>query len=200
MVLPARSPLDDDRTVPCRTHDPEIWFPKPGQAGAKTRALAVRLCKEECPRREACLARALARGDVEHGILGGLTPPERRALLRPAAPAVADLPRPLPPPRYMRRYGGHEPDPDAARDRYANLFDAARAFLEGEGTRVVVAARFGVSEPRMAQAAAILRWCPDLEADVVEGWVSGRHVHDHAQLVKQWTQARDGAGDMGVAA
>lgn len=199
MTIPARGGLDEDRTVPCRNNDPELWYPKPGRAGNVAKALAVKLCGE-CPRREECLARALAFKDVEFGISGGLTAPERAALLKPAVPTPTGCPpRPVPPPRGHRQYAGW--DTPGAPDRVIRVFDGARAVLDGEGSRPVVAARFGVSMARMSEAISVLRWCPDLEGDVVDGWVSWRVAAGYAQQVKQWEldrEAREAA--MGVAA
>ncbi len=203
MPIPARVPLDDDRTVPCRQPDvdPEWWYPAPGQAGAATKAKAVRLCRK-CPRRQECVDRALELKEVSFGIFGALTPPERAALLREAQPPVhprAASPRPAPPPRNRTRFAEWKhltpPSPDAVR----HVFDAARAFLDGDGTRAVVAVRYEVSEPRLAQAASMLRYCPDLEGDVVDGWIPFRHGAAYAQQVKQWEADRE-VDEPGVAA
>jgi WhiB family redox-sensing transcriptional regulator len=61
----------------CAQTDPEIFFP---EKGTPARA-ALRVCAG-CPVRAACLADALARRDVTFGVLGGLTPRQRRELLR----------------------------------------------------------------------------------------------------------------------
>lgn len=205
MVLPARVPLDDDRTVPCRRAgtDPELWYPKPGRAGMAAKAEATVLCRDKCHRTQECLARALALGEVSFGIFGGLTAPERAALLRAVdnpQPQRAVKPRPAPPPRSRTRFAGWKNTAPPSPDDLRNVFDAARAFLDGDGTRVVIAVRFGVSEPRMAQAAAMLRWCPDLEGDVVDGWVPWRHGAAYAQQVKQWEMDRETAAAEKVAA
>jgi WhiB family redox-sensing transcriptional regulator len=61
----------------CRETDPEIFFPEKGGTGCRA---AKRVCAA-CPVREQCLIDALARHDIEFGVLGGLAPRERRHLL-----------------------------------------------------------------------------------------------------------------------
>lgn len=65
---------------PCRTHDPELWFPEKGSSGAA----ALRLCGG-CPVRERCLEYAL-KHKIRDGIWGGMTGGQRRELIvgRPA--------------------------------------------------------------------------------------------------------------------
>ncbi len=65
----------DDAT--CREVDAEAFFPEPGASPyAAKRVCAV------CPVRVECLTDALNRRDIAYGVLGGLTPRERRELLR----------------------------------------------------------------------------------------------------------------------
>lgn len=59
----------------CQTVDPETFFPVPLAPADK----AIMLCKR-CPVADACLASALAVGDC-HGVWGGTTERERRAML-----------------------------------------------------------------------------------------------------------------------
>ncbi|WP_174248370.1 WhiB family transcriptional regulator [Streptomyces hoynatensis] len=68
---------DWERSAVCRTTDPELWFPPPGDNGIR----AIRICRR-CPVRRACLDAALAEegtagADRRHGIRGGLTPTAR---------------------------------------------------------------------------------------------------------------------------
>mgnify|MGYP000853933905 CR=1 FL=1 len=70
----------------CIDHDPELWFanpangrrPKVGAAVTAAEAEAKAICST-CPIRTRCLQEALERDD-QHGIWGGLTPNERKAL------------------------------------------------------------------------------------------------------------------------
>lgn len=61
----------------CRETDPDAFFPEVGNSGSAAR----RVCAA-CPVRIDCLTDALDRHDVTYGVLGGLTPNERRDLLR----------------------------------------------------------------------------------------------------------------------
>ena len=56
----------------CRSHPGRWWFT------ASTRRRAIRICGR-CPVRDECLAHALDY-DERHGVWGGLTADERRAL------------------------------------------------------------------------------------------------------------------------
>lgn len=62
----------------CRDTDPELFFPLPGQTEQIDQAKAV--CAD-CPVRVSCLAFALRNGE-DHGIWGGTTEDERRAIRR----------------------------------------------------------------------------------------------------------------------
>lgn len=64
----------------CRETDTEAFFPDKGGSSR----VARRVC-QACPVRAQCLADALARRDVAFGVLGGLTPNERRNLLNRTA-------------------------------------------------------------------------------------------------------------------
>lgn len=59
----------------CRSVDPETFFPAPSEPADA----AVALCRT-CDVQGACLAWALEVGDC-HGVWGGTTPRERRAML-----------------------------------------------------------------------------------------------------------------------
>lgn len=62
----------------CTDSDPEAWFPEKGQAAITAR----RICAG-CEVKAECLEYALARGE-RHGIYGGYSERERRAMRRPA--------------------------------------------------------------------------------------------------------------------
>lgn len=73
--------LSTEEPTPCMTTDPEIWFSL--RSVGKTK-LAKQLC-HTCPVRLECLQQcieyeALSLEDL-HGVFGGTTPNERRALL-----------------------------------------------------------------------------------------------------------------------
>ncbi|RZU50061.1 transcription factor WhiB [Krasilnikovia cinnamomea] len=59
----------------CRSVDPEVFFPAPNEPSDR----AIALCGT-CDVQAPCLARALQVGDC-HGVWGGTTPRERRAML-----------------------------------------------------------------------------------------------------------------------
>ena len=61
----------------CRALPVAWWFARPG----RSRRAAVRICGR-CPVRDECLAYALDLPDVTHGVWGGLTLEDRRALAR----------------------------------------------------------------------------------------------------------------------
>lgn len=61
----------------CAQTDPEIFFPDMG--GPLTAAKAV--CAQ-CPVRSECLEDAVSTGDVDYGVRGGLSPANRRKLMR----------------------------------------------------------------------------------------------------------------------
>jgi WhiB family redox-sensing transcriptional regulator len=64
--------------------DPDLWFPADNDADGWDAAAAA--C-DRCPVRARCLARALALGEVTHGVWGGLTPRQRRRMQRSRAAA-----------------------------------------------------------------------------------------------------------------
>ncbi|MGA2829103.1 MAG: WhiB family transcriptional regulator [Streptosporangiaceae bacterium] len=85
---PAARPADplSDPALPCRSMDPELFFPVGKKKSADPAAL--RACAA-CPARNACLDRALEMGEIgpDSGIWGGTTHLERRRLLRLAGAA-----------------------------------------------------------------------------------------------------------------
>lgn len=76
-------PMFDDwrHGAACRDEDPELFFPITETGpGARQVDRAKAVCAR-CPVRERCLEYALERG-LDHGIFGGTTETERRALRR----------------------------------------------------------------------------------------------------------------------
>jgi WhiB family transcriptional regulator, redox-sensing transcriptional regulator len=72
----------------CRDEDPELFFPLSDVGpGARQAAEAKAVCAR-CPVREQCLRYALENG-LDHGVFGGTTERERRALTRRPAPSAA---------------------------------------------------------------------------------------------------------------
>jgi len=61
----------------CRNHDPELWFPTPGDGRTRRRAQAI--CRT-CPVVTQCGSFALTTGEPE-GIWGGLTSADRSRIL-----------------------------------------------------------------------------------------------------------------------
>lgn len=83
----AYPPFAGDKTLACRTADPELFFSRQKDPGNAAReAAAKRLCRG-CPRRRECLEWALDTGQTV-GIWGAATPAERARMLtkRPAEP------------------------------------------------------------------------------------------------------------------
>jgi len=68
----------------CAETDPEAFYPAKGASTVAAKAVCTR-----CPVRGECLAEALERRE-RHGVWGGLSEPERRALLRRRRDAAAD--------------------------------------------------------------------------------------------------------------
>ena len=66
----------------CLNHDPEDWFPEPGDDPRRT-ADAQHVCRTECPVKTECLLYALARHE-RFGIWGGMTPRQRTRLVKEA--------------------------------------------------------------------------------------------------------------------
>ncbi len=177
-----RSPLaafHDDERLPCRQADvdPDIFFPVSSRASAADTIKATRLC-EWCPRRTECLLWAYRSGADQHGILGGYTFEERQAHLARKAPRPQRPERAEAPFAWPSRY---PPNPE----RLAHLFQAAHAYILRE-ERDAVAAEFEVAPNTLVEAAAVLRWAPDLEDDVTNGWVSLGAAARHAYAVRKW--------------
>src|ERR1044071_10361236 len=79
-------PMDWRSRAACLDEDPELFFPI-GNTGPAI--LQIEEAKQVCRRcevREQCLQWALEAGQ-DHGVWGGLSEDERRALKRPHAPA-----------------------------------------------------------------------------------------------------------------
>jgi hypothetical protein len=68
--------VDEIDAVPCRTSDPEAWWPDRRELDDPATRTAVQACWR-CPAREACLDYAVAADEAE-GIWGGALPDERR--------------------------------------------------------------------------------------------------------------------------
>jgi len=75
----------------CLTEDPELFFPI-GNTGPALAQIedAKRVCRR-CPAREECLQWALDAGQ-DHGVWGGMSEDERRALKRRASRSRLRLP------------------------------------------------------------------------------------------------------------
>lgn len=69
-----------DQKPACATVEPELFFPNYSEGGERTEQLAKSVCKR-CPIINQCLEFALHTGD-SWGILGGMTPAERKMLMR----------------------------------------------------------------------------------------------------------------------
>jgi WhiB family redox-sensing transcriptional regulator len=70
----------------CRDEDPELFQPIGSTGPALLQIEDARAVCLRCPVREACLNWALT-APIEHGVLGGMSEDERRALKRRAARA-----------------------------------------------------------------------------------------------------------------
>jgi hypothetical protein len=68
--------IEDAGTVPCRSGDPEAWWPDRKSVDGAAAQGAVEACCG-CPAMDACLAYALA-ADEREGIWGAMLPDERR--------------------------------------------------------------------------------------------------------------------------
>jgi hypothetical protein len=77
--------VDEIGAVPCRTSDPEAWWPDRRDLDSPRTRLAVQGCWR-CSARSECLAYAVAAGERE-GVWGGQLPHERASVLgeRPLA-------------------------------------------------------------------------------------------------------------------
>ena len=65
----------------CKGADPNLFFPEDNGRGAEAQANAAKAICATCSVREECLDDALLRKEA-HGIWGGLTPAERKRILR----------------------------------------------------------------------------------------------------------------------
>ena len=77
----------------CRQLDPELFF-DPGMV-----AEAVKVCREYCPVLAECRERAI-RGNLEFGVVGGMSAPGRRA-----AASAAGVPLPVVEPKHGTEAG-----------------------------------------------------------------------------------------------
>jgi WhiB family transcriptional regulator, redox-sensing transcriptional regulator len=79
-VLPMSAAWQD--RAACKGHQPDLWYPD-GMQGQNDayRYAAARVVCDTCPVKADCLAHAIA-NDERHGMWGGLTPTERKALAK----------------------------------------------------------------------------------------------------------------------
>jgi len=77
------TPGDWTTRAACAETDPEAFYPEKGGSTVAAKAVCA-----GCPVRAECLAGAVDRRE-RHGVWGGLSEPERRALLRRRRDAVA---------------------------------------------------------------------------------------------------------------
>lgn len=107
--------LDWRQRAVCREHDPDMWFPTPGDK--PTRRAAVRICRA-CPVAVECGREAFAI-DAADGIWGGLTSKQRSNLLGVPASARRHATKILSPcgtpAAYQRHYRNGEKPCDACR-------------------------------------------------------------------------------------
>jgi WhiB family redox-sensing transcriptional regulator len=75
--------VDEIGAVPCRTSDPEAWWPDKGDVDGFAARMALDACSV-CAARPACLSYALA-ADESEGIWAGTLPEERREMRQEAA-------------------------------------------------------------------------------------------------------------------
>lgn len=187
VATPTAAPFIQDRFLPCRKLDPETFFPDPGRDGDEDRTAAREAC-EFCPRRLDCLVWSLAVGEVSHGIYGGHTPEERRAMLRKASTPPG---RPEAAARATSHLGWRwSKRPDMGELR--RLFDAAGDYLTHGGGKESVCQRWRVNTTRFAEAVAITRWAPELVDEVADGWRPFAPTYRHAQAVRIWHEAQAG--------
>lgn len=143
------------RHAECRTADPEAFFPaaEVGPAYDEQVTAAKAICGG-CPVRTACLEFALTA--LAHGIAGGLTADERRAL-RSAEPYVDAMGRPI----------------GAGRDETAAM---GRAQLAAGRRGRVVQHEFGASRRTVERWAAQARAARQREPDAGEGSRGGNRA------------------------
>jgi hypothetical protein len=143
------------RHAECRTADPEAFFPaaEVGPAYDEQVAAAKAICAG-CPVRPACLEFALTA--LAHGIAGGLTADERRAL-RSAGPYVDAMGRPI----------------GASRDETAAV---GRAQVATGRRGRVVEHEFGASRRTVQRWAAQARAARQRERDAGEGSRGGNRA------------------------
>lgn len=74
--------IDDWRArAACRDADPELFFPISDMGPAARQATEAKAVCTRCPVRAECLDYAIDAG-LDHGVFGGTTERERRALVR----------------------------------------------------------------------------------------------------------------------
>jgi WhiB family redox-sensing transcriptional regulator len=73
----------------CRDEDPELFYPVGTSGPAKQQEAEAKAVCARCPVRARCLEVALEIGD-QHGVRGGMTEDERKAVIRAANKSVAE--------------------------------------------------------------------------------------------------------------
>lgn len=174
--------------TPCAS-DPDRWFPKPNTPDREIAAVK-RLCRA-CPVRAECLRSAFDRDEMVNGIFGGMTPAERRAAKRRSTERAAasegrvlDVQRPQRAKEQWRWASAWRVTESPAR-----LFEAAREVKDG-GLRRGVEAQWGIRRSSLCDAVTILRWAPDMEPEVVDGWVPFAAAVGYARRVRDARQAQ----------
>lgn len=187
-TAPAAADFHNDKTLPCRRVDRDLFFPPPDHTG-KTQTEEAKAVCSPCHRRADCLRWALDTGEVNWGIVAGYTPAERRRLLRRRQVAAA---RPDPPARVPRPFGwGNAGRLTAAMLR--RRFAAAAHYIANGGDTVSdVSDRFGLARTVVQEAVTIRMWAPDLVAAILDGWIPFGVAYTYAQSVCRWAEGGGG--------
>jgi len=77
--------MDWRHRASCRDEDPETWFPVGDDGPALLQIAEAKTVCQRCPVTTQCLDMALAEG-LDHGVFGGMSRNERRALRRSNGP------------------------------------------------------------------------------------------------------------------
>lgn len=162
-VIPSMPPFIARTDLGCADTDPEVFYPPIGQDPTP----AKRLCRH-CPVRVECLDWAIGVREFSHGIFGEHTARERRLIARKRGIVFATQEK--------------APAVDVAYLRLA--FRLARRYLTGNCEYADLTGE--VSKHMLECAVAVLRYDPDLEADVLDG----------LPLSRASAQARAGRGEV----
>ncbi len=182
------APFNDDPTLPCRAPDanPEDWFAE-GTGKVLAESRAVTACSK-CHRRTECLLWALRTGQVQFGVLAGLTPRQRRkaksrVVTQPEPPQMEPVP-------FGWTKGG-SPNPDRTR----RIVAAARRFVAGAGTKVRCAAEADVNAALVGEAGVVLRTDPDLLDAVEAGRLPLARAYEYAVALRRWAERASGESE-----